>query len=155
GDGKELAVAGDGSSISTFDGLTGTPWAILDGHQGAVLALDYAGGRTLVSGAADQTAKAWDLSPGWTLAGVLGPKKEAPQDLNDSAFASRVLCLDFNPDGTLLATGGGDPSRSGEVMIWDVAGRTLVKNLDQAHSDTVFGVKFSRDGQFLLSGAAD
>ncbi|HEV3025780.1 MAG TPA: hypothetical protein VGX76_25075, partial [Pirellulales bacterium] len=154
-DGKELAVAGDSASISTFDGLNGTPWAILDGHQGAVLALDYAGGHTLVSGAADQTAKAWNLSPGWTLAGVLGPKKEAPQDLNDSVFISRVLCLDFNADGTLLATGGGDPSRSGEVLIWDVASRTPVKNLENAHSDTVLGIKFSPDGQQLLSGAAD
>jgi WD40 repeat protein len=154
-DGKELAVAGDGASISTFDGLTGAPWAILNGHQGAVLALDYAAGRALISGAADQTARAWDLSPGWTLAGVLGPKKEAPQDLNDSVFISRVLCLDFNLDGTLLATGGGDPSRSGEVLIWDVAGRTPVKTLENAHSDTVLGIKFSPDGHQLLSGAAD
>ncbi len=154
-DGKELAMAGDGMSISTFDGLTGTPFAILDGHKAPVLALDYAAAGTLVSGSADQTAKAWSLNPPWKLAGVLGPKKEAPEDLNDSVFISRVLCLDFSPDGTLLATGGGDPSRSGEVMIWNVAGQTLVKNFEQAHSDTVFGIKFSRDGQQILSGAAD
>lgn len=154
-DGKELAVAGDSTSISTFDGLTGAPFAILDGHKVAVLALDYAAGRTLVSGAADQTAKVWNLNPGWTLAGVLGPKKEAPQDLNDSLIISRVLCLDFNPAGTLLATGGGDPSRSGEMMLWDVASRTLVKSLEHAHSDTVFGIKFSPDGKEILSGAAD
>ena len=49
-DGKELAMAGDGMSISTFDGLTGTPFAILDGHKAPVLALDYAAAGTLVSG---------------------------------------------------------------------------------------------------------
>ena len=32
----------------------------------------------------------------------------------------RVLAIDFNPDGTLLATGGGEPSRSGEVKLWEV-----------------------------------
>jgi WD40 repeat protein len=154
-DGKELAMAGDATTISTFDGLTGAAWGILDGHKGPVLALDYAAGSTLVSGSADQSAKAWNLNPGWALAGVLGPKKEAPQDLNDSVFISRILCLDFNADGTLLATGGGDPSRSGELILWNVPNRAIVRNLESAHSDTVFGVKFSPDGQQLLSGAAD
>ena len=154
-DGKELALAGDGTSIFTFDGLTGTPWNVFDGHKGQVLALDYAAGRALVSGAGDQTAKVWDLNPAWTLTAVLGPKKEAPQDLQNSIYISRVLCLDFSPDGKLLATGGGDPSRSGELILWDVANQTIAKNFEQAHSDTVFGVKFSRDGQLILSGAAD
>lgn len=154
-DGLELALAGDLPSISTFDGVTGAPFGILDGHAGPVLALAYGPGRSLVSGAADQTARVWDLNPGWTLAGVLGPKPEAPLDLNDSVFVSRVLCLDFSPDGTLLAAGGGDPSRSGELTIWNVANKSLVRSLENAHSDTVFGVRFSHDGLNLLSGAAD
>jgi WD40 repeat protein len=154
-DGKELAVTGDEPSISTFDGASGAPLGILDGHAGPVLALAYGPGRSLVSGSADQTAKVWNLNPAWTLAAVLGPKKEAPLDLYDSSFVSRVLAVAFSPDGALLATGGGDPSRSGELTIWDVANRTLVRNLENAHSDTVFGVEFSRDGRSLLSGAAD
>lgn len=154
-DGKELAVAGDEPSISTFDGTTGAPLGILDGHAGPVVALSYGPGRSLVSGAADKTARVWNLNPAWTLAAVLGPKKEAPLDLYDSSFVSRVLAVGFSPDGALLATGGGDPSRSGELMIWDVANRTLVRNLESAHSDTVFGVEFSHDGRSLLSGAAD
>ncbi|MFN0055936.1 MAG: c-type cytochrome domain-containing protein [Planctomycetales bacterium] len=154
-DGKELAVAGDLPTISTFDGLTGAPFGVLDGHTGPVLSVAYAAGRALVSAAADQTTRAWDLNPPWTLAGVLRPKKEAPQDLNDSVFVSRVLSLAFSPDGALLATGGGDPSRSGELMLWDVANRAMLRTMENAHSDTVFGVEFSRDGQFLLTGAAD
>jgi WD40 repeat protein len=154
-DGREIAVAGDAGFVATFDGTTGAPLALEEGHTGPVTALAYAGARTLVTGAADQTVRAWDLNPAWSLVGVLGPKKEAPQDLNDSVFVSRVLCVAFSPDGTLLAAGGGDPSRSGELMIWDVASRTLIRNLDNAHSDTVFGVEFSHDGQYLVSGAAD
>jgi WD40 repeat protein len=98
-DGKELAFAGDNGSISTFDGLTGAPWGILDGHKGPVLALDFAAGQTLVSGSADQSAKAWNLNPGWTLAGVLGPKKEAPRT-STIRYSSAAFCLDFNADGT-------------------------------------------------------
>jgi WD40 repeat protein len=154
-DGKELAVAGDMPTISTFDGTSGAPLGTLDGHTGPVLALAFGPGRSLVSGAADQTAKVWNLNPPWTLTAVLGPKPEAPLDLNDSIFVSRVLCLDFSDDGTLLAAGGGDPSRSGELMIWDVAQKIPARNLENAHSDTVFGVEFSHDGKSLLSGAAD
>lgn len=154
-DGKTLAAAGDLPTIEIFDGTTGVALSVLDGHGGAVSSLAYAGPHSLVSASADQTAKVWDLNPPWTLAAILGPKKEAPQDLNDSVFASRVLCLAFNRDGTILASGGGDPSRSGELMLWDVANRALLRSLESAHSDTVFGVEFSHDGQFLLTGAAD
>lgn len=152
---KRLAVAGETGAISTFDGSTGAPQGVLEGHTGPVLALAFGPGHSLVSTSADQSTRVWDLNPSWSLAAVLGPKADAPQDLSQSVFASRVLCLDFNPDGTILATGGGDPSRSGELMLWDVANRTLARNLESAHSDTVFGVEFSHDGQFVASGAAD
>lgn len=117
--------------------------------------LTYGADRLLVTGGDDQAARLWDLNPAWTLAGVLGPKKESPDDLANSIFVSRVLSLDFSHDGRLLATGGGDPSRSGELLIWDLATQSVVKNLESAHSDTVFGLEFSRDDKLLLSGAAD
>ena len=40
-------------------------------------------------------------------------------------------------------------------MIWDVVKKSLVKEFKDAHSDTIFGAEFSRDGKQLLSGAAD
>jgi WD40 repeat protein len=154
-DGKEVATAGDDGLIHTWDATTGSPLDLLTGHGGPVLSLAYTSNKLLVSGAADQTAKVWSLRPAWTLAGVLGPKKETPQEVSDSVFVSRVLSLAFSPDGATLATGGGDPSRSGEVTFWNVAQQTLIKNLTDVHSDTVFGLEFSRDGKRLVSGAAD
>jgi WD40 repeat protein len=154
-DGRELAWGGEAGQVCTFDGLTAQPLHALDGHAGPVRALAYAGIRSLVSASDDQTAKVWDLNPEWKLVAVLGPKKDAPQDLSASVFVSRVLCLDFSDDGRLLAAGGGDPSRSGELTIWNVADGQLVRSLENAHSDTVFGVEFSRNGKLLLSGAAD
>ncbi len=67
----------------------------------------------------------------------------------------RVLALDFHPDGSLLATGGGEPSRSGEIKIWELHKGFLVRQFETLHSDTVFGLKFSPDGSKLASAGAD
>ena len=67
----------------------------------------------------------------------------------------RVLAIDFSPDGKLMATGGGEPSKSGEVKIWDVASGNLVRSLDALHTDTVFSVRFSPDGSKLATASAD
>jgi WD40 repeat protein len=120
----------------------------------------------LVSAGEDKSVIVWDADSPWRLAGILGPSPTAPLDLSPSPFVGRVLSLAFSPDGKLLATGGGDPSRSGEVLLWNVekVSGTLgsvpdtgifVRALPDAHSDTVFGLDFSRDGQWLASGAAD
>ena len=153
--GKELAAGSEAGYIGRFDGLTGQALEATDAHTGAVLALGYTSTGLLLTAGGDNTAKLWTVSPEYQLAGVLGPKKEAPLDLHDSVFVDRVLALAFSPDGTLLATGGGDPSRSGELILWDVANRAISKTIPEAHSDTIFGIEFSRDGQFLLTGAAD
>ena len=79
----------------------------------------------------------------WTLHKTLGP------------HVFRVLALDFSPDGDLLAAGGGEPSRSGEVKMWEVGKGLLGRSLPSLHSDTVFSVRFSPDGTKLASASAD
>src|SRR5690606_20344932 len=70
-------------------------------------------------------------------------------------LADRVLTLDFSPDGRLLATGGGLPSRSGELKLWDAADGRLVQEIVDAHADTIFAVRFAPDGARLASAGAD
>ena len=70
-------------------------------------------------------------------------------------LSDRVLALDFSADGKRLAAGGGDPSRSGEILLWDLSRLTLVHALPEVHSDVVFGLQFSPDGRYLASGSAD
>jgi WD40 repeat protein len=66
-----------------------------------------------------------------------------------------VNALAFSPDGRTLAIGSGEPSRSGQIQLWEVATRRVAQEFNNVHSDTVFGLAFSRSGQFLASCAAD
>lgn len=155
-DGKFIATAGEDGVVRTWDGKTGKPLdALTGGHAAPVNFVAFGPNRALVSSGEDKQAIVWDSNPAWGLVARLGTPADKPLDVSGSPFVSRVLALAFSPDGKWLATGGGDASRSGELMLWDVANRAFVKTFVDAHSDTVFSVEFSHDGKWLLSGAAD
>lgn len=72
-----------------------------------------------------------------------------------------VWALAFSPDQTLLASGGAD----GVVRLWEVAevSRSQMAANEvsathhalEGHSDTIFGLAFRPDGQWLASASAD
>ena len=66
----------------------------------------------------------------------------------------RIEALTFSADGTLLAACGGSPSEFGEVQVWDVASRTLVRSI-KTSKDSVFGVSISPDKTRVAVGCAD
>lgn len=154
-DSKVFATAGDDQAIQLWSATTGQPLDTLTGHTGAVQELAFGPSDVLLSTSADKTLVSWRTNPPWKLIATIGPAGDDPLDLSTSPFVNRISALDFSRDGNLLATGGGEPSRSGELMIWNVPERKLLKNIEDAHSDTVLGVEFSRDGKSLVSGAAD
>ncbi len=85
----------------------------------------------------------------WTLERVVG-------EVDDSSnFIGRVTALAFSPDGKLLATGSGDPSRSGELKIWRADNGEFVGEVPDPHSDTILGIEFSPDGQYLATASTD
>jgi WD40 repeat protein len=124
-------------------------------EDAAMHAFSAAGDGRVLAATADGHIDTWNLEPAFAPAGHLGPAAESGLDVSSSPIEDRVLAIDFSPDGKLLALGSGIPSRSGQVQLWDVAGRTMVREIADAHSDTVFDVAFSRDGVFLATGAAD
>lgn len=154
-DGKLFATAGDDQTVQLWSATDGSPIDQITGPQATIQELTFAAGDVLLSASANNKIVGWRTNAPWKLVATLGPTAENPLDLTTSPFVDRVLALDFSRDGQLLATGGGEPSRTGELMIWNVADRKLVKNIEDAHSDTVLGVEFSRDGKALVSGAAD
>lgn len=89
-----------------------------------------------------------DLTPRWRwVATVTGT--------NDSCLGDRVNALAVSPDGRWLASGSGEPSRGGDLWIWDVATRQPVFGLPHLHSDAVLSAAFSPDGRWLATGGAD
>ncbi len=148
-DGTTVAVAGDDQLVHTYSADNGAAFDVLAGHKAAVTALAFAPDGKLVSTAADGTALAWNLSPEWKLERTIGTGDTG------SPLADRVNALAFSHDGKQLASGGGEPSRGGEIKLWDVATGNLVRDIPKIHSDTVFSLEFSPDGKLIASGAAD
>ncbi|ORM40642.1 Notchless -like protein 1 [Babesia sp. Xinjiang] len=61
-----------------------------------------------------------------------------------------VLCMDFSPDGSMLATGSGDCA----VRIWDLKTATPIKTL-KGHTNWVLCVMWSPDCKRLASAGMD
>ncbi|MCA9079238.1 MAG: hypothetical protein KDA58_01715 [Planctomycetaceae bacterium] len=153
-DGKTLATASESNAIQLWSAVGGVPLETIP-TSAPITALRYTETGGLVSIAADQTITLWDTVPRFKLVATLGGKPNDALDVSESPIADRVLALAFSPDGTKLISGGGDPSRSGELLLWDVANRSVIRTFNEAHSDTVFDVEFSRDGRQIVSGSAD
>ena len=154
-DGKLLATAGEDQAIHLWNAETGQALERLSGHSGAVASLVFLDADRLLSVSADQTARVWDTTPDWKLIGTLGSNADDPADVTMSPLSDRVLSLDFSRDGKKLAAGSGEPSRSGELVIFDIEKQSVAKTIEDAHSDTILGVEFNRDGSQIVSGGAD
>jgi len=147
-DGGLFAVVGDDQAVHTYSAETGAAVEVFGG--GAPLAgVAFVNDSRLIVAAAANTAQAWDLASEWKLERTIGSA-----DMSDK-LVDRVTALDFSPDGKVLATGGGEPSRSGEIKLWDIATGNLILALKEPHSDTVFALDFSPDGKQLASCGAD
>ena len=85
----------------------------------------------------------------WNLERVVGSAQDP------SGLLGRVTALAFSPDGQLLATGSGDPSRSGELKIWRTDNGELAGEVPNAHIDTILGIEFSPDGRYLATASTD
>lgn len=65
-----------------------------------------------------------------------------------------VNCLAYSPEGGLLAAGGGEPGRSGEIRLWNPRTRS-VRLLAGLHKDAVYALAWSPDGRRLAAAGYD
>lgn len=153
-DGRHLVTSGEDNNVYFWNAETGAALETLASEPTSISDLSFTSTGLMLS-VSGTTLQVRDPRPAWKLAAVLGAKPDNSLDLSESPLVSRVLSVAFSPDSTLLATGGGDASRSGELMLWNVETRQIVRTFAEAHSDTVFDIEFSRDGRYLASASAD
>lgn len=148
-DGQKVAAVFTDGSVKVWATASSTPIEQVAGSASSSASLVAAANGTFTACFADGAICGTAPAARWVLERVLGGEKSRV------GFADRVNAVRFSPDGKTLATGGGEPSRSGDVILFDVASGKPVKTWKERHDDSVLSLDFSPDGKLLASGGAD
>eukprot|EP00256_Glycine_max_P057437 XP_014625280.1 WD40 repeat-containing protein HOS15 isoform X2 [Glycine max] len=142
------------TSTSQLFEIPSSDVTILEGHTSEVCACAWSPtGSLLASGSGDSTARIWTIAEGRCKPGsqnsplnvlvlkhVRGKTNEKSKD---------VTTLDWNGEGTLLATGSYD----GQARIWTTNGE--LKSTLSKHKGPIFSLKWNKKGDYLLTGSCD
>jgi WD40 repeat protein len=146
-DGAQVIVGGLDHFVASFDATNGAAISVYQGKSAAQAVISLGNDIAILN--QDKTAVVWSTISEWKLARTINSESGA------SVFIDRVTAIDFSADGSLLAAGGGEPSRSGELSIFNVADGKLVQSFKDPHSDTIFAARFSVDGLHIATCGAD
>ena len=103
-------------------------------HEGMARSAAFSpDGKTLITAAADNLIRLWDVETAELL-----------KTFEGNAAAA------LSPDGRTIAAGGHDRS----ILLWDIETEQLTKTFE-GHTDDVLSVAFSPDGKLLASGGND
>lgn len=123
---------------------------ILRGHESEVFICAWNPMRDLLaSGSGDSTARIWDMSDNAASSQQLVLRHCINKGGAEVPSNKDVTSLDWNCDGTYLATGSYD----GYARIWTTEGR-LANTLGQ-HKGPIFALKWNKRGNYILSAGVD
>jgi WD40 repeat protein len=143
-DAQRVASMFEDGTLRVWAAASGTPIEESSNAAAATTTITSAADGSFV--ATKALTQSVGTTPRWTLERKIDQK---------GLFSDRVNAVRFSPDGKTLATGGGELSRSGDVIIFDVATGKAVQTWKEKHSDVVLCLDYSPDGKRLASGAAD
>lgn len=137
----------NGSSIE----ISNSKVTILRGHESEVFICAWnPSSDFLASGSGDSTARIWDLNYNAnSVVNQMVLRHCIQRDGTEVPSNKDVTSLDWNSDGTLLATGSYD----GFARIWTTSGR-LASTLGQ-HKGPIFALKWNKKGNYILSAGVD
>lgn len=155
-DGRLLAAAGGGDTVTIWDTQTWERLKTLKGHTEIVHSIAFSpDSHTLASGSSDKTVQLWDIASGKAVQTLAQPVPEAGYR-RSAGVPGMVFAIAFSPDGSTLASGGGDGvGHSGELVLWDIPSGQLRERLLAPGEPQVWTLDFSPDGELLISGAVD
>ncbi|MGH7998433.1 MAG: protein kinase domain-containing protein [Brasilonema sp.] len=155
-DGRAIASASNDHTIKLWQLETGkllrTFGGWFSGHSSIVHAIAFSpDGQLLATGSWDETIKLWQVSRGKEIRTLTSYGNW----INSVAFSPKLPNLFYQQEeaymrGWILASGSADST----IKLWVVSTGIEISTFT-GHSDSVWSVVFSPDGQLLASGSAD
>lgn len=137
-DNRSVFSASRDATIRQWDAETGQEIRRFEGHISDIFDLAISSdGRQLISAGDDRMIR-WDV--------VTGTERQSFDDVGANLSA---LVVAFNPAGDTFISG----LNNGTVILWNAFGQEIRRYV--GHTDDIFALAFSPNGQFLMSGSGD